>query len=598
MKNNELALKIIELVGDKENIENVIFCSTRLRFVVKDTSLIQRNKIEELNDVYGTAMAGGQFQIVIGSHVGDVYKEVKEIIGEKNQETSSKKNIGQAILDYISNAFIPMVPALVGSGMIKGFLALFTSLGWLAADSTVYSVFTAAGNAVFYFIPFMISYNTAKYLKVNVLVGMVIVGALMEPNFTALAAVEGGVSLFGLPLTIIDYSNLIIPALIMTPILKLLEDGLKKFVPKSIQLLIVPMACIVILVPLLIMLIGPVSQTISLGIQDFSTWLNENNPILLGILVGGTCGYLTMLGMHLALLPIILLNFTSFGYDPVLAFMSATCYAQIGVSLAILFKAKDPQLKSLAAASSATAIISGISEPILFGLCVRYKRSFAVIGIAGAIGGAIMGIFNCAAHGFVNAGILGLPGYYSDTFVYYIIAILTTVICAFAGMILFGFTKEKVEVVKGAKNILTPIKGEVIQLSDLNDDVFASEMVGKGVAIQPREGKVFAPDDAEIVSFLPSNHAIGLKTNEGVELLIHVGINTVQLEGKYFYPKVKQGDIVKQGDLLLEFDIEKIKDAGYEVVTPVIITNVENYNDIFALNKKAVKQGDELIGTI
>lgn len=448
-KFEKIAEEILERIGGAANISNCTHCMTRLRFTLKDTSLVKVEEIEALQGVLGIKNAGGQFQVIIGKDVNDVYDCVCKIANIKTtelditdgEEAGEKKKIGQQILDYISNAFIPLVPALVGSGMLKGFLSLFTYLGWLDATSATYAVLSAAGNAVFYFIPLLIAYNTAKYLKANIVVAMVIMGALMEPNFTALAGAEDPLTLFGLPLTVITYSSMIIPALIIVPIQAQLEKLLKRFIPKSIQLLFVPLITIFVMVVLSVLIIGPASSELSNLIGKASNWLNDTNAVLFGILVGGTVGYLTILGVHMALVPIIMLNFTNMGADPILAFMSATCYAQIGVAFAIWFRSKDKEVKSLAGASGITALLAGVTEPILFGVCMKYKRSYAVIGIAGALGGMIMGIFGCKAMGFVNAGILGLSGYFSDTFRFYLLAAAVSMVAGFILMAVFGFGK-------------------------------------------------------------------------------------------------------------------------------------------------------------
>ena len=448
-KFEKIAEEILERIGGAANISNCTHCMTRLRFTLKDTSLVKAEEIEALQGVLGIKNAGGQFQVIIGKDVNDVYDCVCKIANIKTTElditdgeaAGEKKKIGQQILDYISNAFIPLVPALVGSGMLKGFLSLLTYLGWLDATSATYAVLSAAGNAVFYFIPLLIAYNTAKYLKANIVVAMVIMGALMEPNFTALAGAEDPLTLFGLPLTVITYSSMIIPALIIVPIQAQLEKLLKRFIPKSIQLLFVPLITIFVMVVLSVLVIGPASSELSNLIGKASNWLNDTNAVLFGILVGGTVGYLTILGVHMALVPIVMLNFTNMGADPVLAFMSATCYAQIGVAFAIWFRSKDKEVKSLAGASGITALLAGVTEPILFGVCMKYKRSYAVIGIAGALGGMIMGIFGCKAMGFVNAGILGLSGYFSDTFGFYLLAAAVSMVAGFILMAVFGFGK-------------------------------------------------------------------------------------------------------------------------------------------------------------
>lgn len=455
MSNKEyrkLAADILECVGGKSNISNCMHCMTRLRFTLKDESLADKDKLSSLDGVLGCKTGGGQVQVIIGNAVGDVYEQVCSLAGiqmsdaidEKLDDTSGitgNKSLWQRFLDYITNAFIPMVPALVGSGILKGFLSLFTTLGWMDSGSGGYAVLSAAGNAVFYFIPFLVAYNTAKYLKTNIILALVTVGALMEPNFTALLDSETATTFFGIPLTVISYASLILPALVIVPVQAQLEKLLKKIVPKAVQVLFVSFICIVIMVPLSVLVLGPVTNILTEMITAAITWLNDTNAVLLGVIVGGTVGYLTMLGLHMAFVPIVLLNFTNLGSDSILAFMSATCYAQVGIALAIWFRSKDPQMKSLAGASGITALLSGVTEPILFGLCVKYKKSYPVLGIAGAVGGGLMGLFGCRAMGFVNAGILGISGYFSDTFVMYAVSIAVTTILAFVLMTLV-FKKE------------------------------------------------------------------------------------------------------------------------------------------------------------
>lgn len=448
----KLAADILECVGGKSNISNCMHCMTRLRFTLKDESLADKDKLGSLDGVLGCKTGGGQVQVIIGNAVGDVYEQVCSLAGiqmsdaideklDDTPEISGSKSLWQRFLDYITNAFIPMVPALVGSGMLKGFLSLFTTLGWMDSASGGYAVLSAAGNAVFYFIPFLVAYNTAKYLKTNIILALVTVGALMEPNFTALIDSETATTFFGIPLTAISYASLILPALVIVPVQAQLEKLLKKFVPKVVQVLFVPFICIVIMVPLSVLVLGPVTNMLTELITTAITWLNDTNAVLLGVIVGGTVGYLTMLGLHMAFVPIVLLNFTNLGSDSILAFMSATCYAQVGIALAIWLRSKDPQMKSLAGASGITALLSGVTEPILFGLCVKYKKSYPVLGIAGAVGGGLMGLFGCKAMGFVNAGILGISGYFSDTFPMYVVSIAVTTILAFVLMALV-FKKE------------------------------------------------------------------------------------------------------------------------------------------------------------
>ncbi|MEH7116480.1 glucose PTS transporter subunit IIA, partial [Neobacillus vireti] len=508
--------------------------------------------------------------------------------------------------DIISGSFTPLLGAMAGSGMLKGLLAILTAYHILSADSGTYHILSAAGNALFYFLPILLAVTISIKLGANPYVGAVIGGALLEPNFTGLMTAKS-VTFLGMPIIPMNYSSTVFPIFIAIIIYSILEKFLKKIVHKDIQMFLVPMLSLMIMVPLTIMAFGPFGVYVGNGIVGLISFLSGKSGMLTGALMGGAWPFIVMLGIHNGLIPIVVANLAN-GGDPLLAMVGSAIFAEIGIAIGIMIRSKDAKVKTVAGSTVFPAIVGGVTEPIIYGFIVRYKRTIPYLIISGAIGGAIIGFFGLKQTALVLPSLFAIPVISQK--VPYIIAIVISMILALLLTIIFGFENKKEvvekkevednkveagEIIIKKEAIVSPLTGVIKPLADVDDPVFSSETMGKGVAIEPTVGKAVSPVNGIVTIVFPTGHAIGITSDEGAEVLIHIGINTVQLEGKYYSPVVKQGDRVSQGDLLVNFDIDKIKEAGYPVTTPVIITNTDRYIDIIDMNKKEVQAKEGLL---
>jgi beta-glucoside PTS system EIICBA component len=602
------AKEIVQLVGGEQNIISVVHCATRLRFKLKDHSQADKKSLENLDGVLSVVENSGQFQVVIGSHVSEVYKDVIKIanVGGTAKESSekSKGNVIAKIFEVISGSFSPLLGVLAGAGMIKALLVLLTMTGLLSAESGTYFILSAAGNAVFYFLPIFLGITVATKLGANPYVGGTIGAALLEPNFTNLLQNIGDSTHFlGIPVVLMNYSSTVFPVFIAVSIYAVLDKFLKKIIHKDLQMFLVPMLSLFIIVPLTAVIFGPFGVYFGNSIGTFINFLYSESGILTGALLGGAYTFLTLLGIHQGFAPFILDNLSR-GGDPLLALVSAAVFAQIGLALGIFLKTKDKKVKALAGSTLLPGLFSGVTEPILYGLMIRYKRTIPYVAIAGVVGGGISGLAGATAMTLALPSALSIPIY--SPLVPYIIAMLSALAIATVLTVIFGYEdKKKIEMEENKveagqaiikqEAIVSPLTGVIKPLADVDDPVFSSEAMGKGIAIEPTVGKAVSPVNGTITTVFPTGHAIGITSDEGAEILIHIGINTVQLGGKYYSPVVKQGDRVNQGDLLVNFDIEKIKEAGYPVTTPIIITNTDRYIDIIDLNKEAVQAKEALL---
>jgi len=605
MDYNNLANQILKLVGGEKNVGSVIHCATRLRFKLRDNKKANKVEIEKLNGVLSVVESGGQFQVVIGSDVSNVYKEIMKIgnFGIKSDsEIEEKGSVTSRIFGVVSGSFSPLIPALAGSGMLKALLTVLTMTHLLSAQSGTYSIMSAAANAVFYFLPVFLGITCAIKLEANPYVGGVIGAALLEPNLTALLAVGKTSTFIGIPVVLMDYSSSVFPIFIAVSIFAVFERLLKKVIHKDVQMFLVPMLSLMVMVPLTVIAFGPFGVYAGNAIGAGVTFLSGKSGILTGAVMGAAWTFLTVLGLHWGLVPIILANIAS-GGDPIIAMAAAAPFAQMGLAFGIFVKTRDKKLKTLAGATLLPGLLSGVTEPIVYGLLLRYKRTIPYVALGGAVGGAISGMLGVQEKVFAFPSALAIPAF--SPMLLYVIAMLIAFTIAAVLTIVFGYEKkDKLPQSKLESDgtpflkkevIVSPLTGEVKLLSFVNDPVFSSETMGKGIAIEPAIGEVSSPVDGIVTAIFPTKHAIGIISDGGVEILIHVGINTVQLEGKYFTQLVEQGAKVKQGDLLVKFDIKKIKEAGYQVITPVIITNTDNYSDVLASNIKQIKKGEILL---
>lgn len=628
MDHKKMGDDIVRLVGGEANINGLVHCATRLRFDLKDSKKAERETLEKHDGVITVVESGGQFQVVIGSNVAHVYAEImknRDFGGDSSsssESTGEKTSVLSKVFEVISGSFSPLIPAMAGSGMLKALLTVLTMLGWMSDTSDTYLILSAAGNAVFYFLPIFLGITLGMKLKANPYVAGVIGAALMEPNFTGLMDKGSDVSFLGIPVVMMNYSASVFPIFISISIYAVLHKLLKKIILKDLQLFLVPMIALMIMVPLSAMAFGPFGTTVGDWISSGVTWLIGVSGILSGIVLGGFMTFMVVFGLHWGFTPITIQNI-GVGGDPIEAMAAAAVFAQIGVAFGIFLKAKkNKTLRTLAGSTSLTGLLAGVTEPIVYGLILRYKRVIPIVVIAGAIGGAINGHFGVKMTAYVFHNIFAIP-VYTPTVVY-VIAIACSFAVAAVLTVMFGYesktkdtdavknesvantsaesTPAELPVVSETKaneikkeQIYSPLTGRAVALSTINDPAFSTGAMGKGLAIVPEIGEVVAPVDGVVTSLFPTGHAIGLTTNAGTEILIHIGINTVALKGKHFNPVVQEGDIVRQGDLLIQFEIDKIKEAGYETVTPVIVTLTQQEVDVFETTQEQVQKNDVLL---
>ncbi|MDF9844766.1 MULTISPECIES: beta-glucoside-specific PTS transporter subunit IIABC [unclassified Paenibacillus] len=613
MNHKHVASEVLNLVGGEQNVVDVVHCATRLRFKLADSSQANKSKLEEMPEVITVVESGGQYQVVIGNEVAHVYKELEKLVhlgtSTDKKEVKSDQTWVAKVFEVISASFSPLIPALVGAGMIKALLSLSLFFGWLPADSGTYLILSAAANAIFYFLPIFLGVTASKKMGANPYIGGMIGASLLEPNFTGLLANGTHSSFLGIPVVLFDYSSSVFPIFIASIIYAMLDKLLKKVVYKDIQMFVVPTLSLLVMVPFTALVFGPFGVYVGEAIASGIDFLSQSSSILTGVVVGGSFTFLTILGLHWGLIPIILQDLSD-GSSPILAMSHMGTYAQIGLAIGIFFRARDKRIKAIAGPAALTGLLSGVTEPIMYGLMLRYKRTIPYIVIAGAIGGGILGAVHGSLSSFVFASIFSFGAYHPLGKV--LICIVAALVVGLLLPLLFGFeNKGKQEettqstpvsslvVPSGetlqSESIVSPLIGSIKPLSHVDDPVFSTEAMGKGVAIEPTEGLVYAPFDGVVTSLVSSKHAVGMTSDSGVEILVHVGLNTVKLKGKYFTSFVNEGDRIRKGDKLLEFDIEKIREAGFSVTTPIIVTNTFNYQQITHSEKERISSNENLL---
>lgn len=584
-----LAQNIVEMVGGKSNVNNVYHCQTRLRFTLVDESRANQNAIEQLDGVAKVIINAGVFQVVIGTHVKDVFEEIEKLV-DLQQETvikTEKKNILTTIIDFVAGTFQPVIPALSGAGMVKAVLALLMVFGWISKDSQTYYLLNLFADGVFYFLPMLLAFTCAQKLKCNPILAVSVAAIMMHPSWGALVAAKEPVLFFDIiPFTLATYTSTVIPIILVIFVQSYVEKFITKWIPKSVELVFVPMLTFLIMGTIALSVLGPIGSIVGGYLAEFFNFLSSNVSWAPALLIGGFLPIMVMFGLHNGVAPLGVMQMAELGYDSIFG-PGCVCsnIAQATASLVVALRTKDKKVKQLASSGSITAFM-GITEPTLYGVNLPKKYPLIAAMIGGGCGGLYAGLTQ--THRFAT-GSSGLPAvllYIGDdtmTFFYNIlIALLITIVITAILTYVLSFKYEKSESLDKNQDIqfITPLQGEIYPLSAAKDDAFASEALGKGVVIEPSEGMVTAPFDGEIVTLFPTNHAIGIVSNSGVEVLIHIGINTVELQGKYFHPHIKQGDHVRAGQRLVSFDMDEIKAAGYERQTMIIITNSNDYASV------------------
>ncbi|WP_195262977.1 beta-glucoside-specific PTS transporter subunit IIABC [Clostridium sp. 1001275B_160808_H3] len=626
MNYENLAKSILEKVGGEKNVSNLTHCATRLRFNLKDTSKANTDALKNTQGVMGVVDKGGQYQVIIGNDVNNVYKEIIKISNIENgnsngsNEVDDRKPIAK-VIDTITGIFTPILPAITAAGMMKAVLALLTAFKLVSTDSQSYQVINFMADAAFYFLPLLLANSAAKKFKCNQYLAMMLGGMLLHPTFVTMVntAKEAGtsISVFGLPISLASYSSSVLPIILGVWFMSYVEPIADKVSPKAIKFFTKPLITALVTGIVLLVVIGPlgyiISDKIGLAIKTLESYASWLVPTL----IGGLTPLLVMTGTHYGLIPIGINNRMTMGYDTIIyPGMLASNVSQGGAALAVALKTKNKEIKQLASSAGITAVC-GITEPALYGVNLRFKTPLYASMIGGAIGGLFLGLFRVSNYSGGSPGFLTLPSYIGGetmmNFVYACIGAVISVAVSFAAGLILYRDKEEVtdtevvdksdeninkEALGNAITIASPINGEIVPLSEVKDETFASEMMGKGIAIKPIEGKVVSPINGTVEMMFKTKHAIGLKSNDGAEVLIHVGMDTVQLEGKHFKSFVKDGDKVNIGDTLVEFDMEAIKKEGYELTTPVIVTNTMDYLEVLPMNLKAAKAGDTIISIL
>lgn len=615
------ASTILNYVGGTSNVTSLVHCATRLRFVLKDNNKIEKDKLEKLPSVLSVVLSGGQCQVVIGPNVTDFYDVIQQELKaqEPSNENEENKKEKFSLTKVISGAFLPLISIMAGAGMVKALLTVLATLHWLSPTSTLYLVCSAAGNSVFYFLPIFLGVTLSKQFKADPFVGGALGAALLEPNFTGLIG-KHGLKLLGLGLEPIDYSMTVFPIFVIIAVYVLLDKLLKKIIPRQLQLFLNPMICLLLLVPATVLVFGPFGTNVGNWISAAIMWLFGKSRLIAGLVLGAAYPFLTVLGLHWGFTPITLQNLKSVGGDVVEGVNVCAVWGQIGIALGTflytLHKKDSTKLREVSGSTAVTGIFAGVTEPILYGLIMQSKRLMIITAIAGGIGGAVSGLCHVMMTSYVFHNIFSI---FMLSYKPIGSMIMSSGISLILGIILtyfWGFKNDEVNSAKVAADLVqaatkdqkakasspliitSPFAGKVIDLASVQDKVFASKSVGKGLAFIPSSNHVVAPFNGQVITVLPSQHAIGLRGENGVEVLIHIGLDTVKLNGKYFKMLVKNGERVKQGQELLIADLKQIKNAGYVLESPVIITNPEQYQIEFNVKAGDLVQEQDQIMTV
>ena len=608
MNYQETAKGILGQVGGIENISFMTNCATRLRLNFKDESKVDLEAVKKTPGVVGAVKKGGQYQIIIGTDVGHVLSEIQKCGtitgGEAGQE--KKENLANRLMSMIAGIFAPIIPALTAGGMVKVVLTLLTFFGVVSKESQTYYIVNLIADSAFYFLPVLVAVSTAAKLKCNMYLAGVIGAVLLHPNFISLTGAGEAVRFIGLPVTLISYGSSVIPSILAIALMSVVEPLADKISPKPIKFLSKPLITLLAVAPVTLIVLGPLGYTIGTGIAAGADYLNQNVSWLVPTLMGAFMPLLVLTGMHWSFTPIIVQSYATYGCEAVMgpgSFVSNIC--QGAASLAVAIKTKNKELRQVATSAGVTALL-GVTEPAMFGVTLKLKRPLYAVMIGGACGGLYAGINGVVRYTSGTPGLASFAIFIGENPMNVVHAFISVGIGAaitFALTWFLGFEDEGAAPAK-AKNggslvqkvtIASPADGELIELSQVKDETFASGVLGKGAAVVPANGRVVSPANGKITSVFPTKHAIGIVDENGAELLVHIGMDTVKLEGKYFTAHVKDGDLVKKGDLLAEFDKKAVEAEGYDTTVAVLVTNSQEFLDVLPAARGAVKAGEDLM---
>ncbi|MGG5342363.1 beta-glucoside-specific PTS transporter subunit IIABC [Enterococcus sp. AZ192] len=584
MDEKNVAKEILENVGGANNVSHLEHCSTRLRFTLVDDSKVDAEAIKKISGVLGITQTA-QTQVIIGGAVVEVYREVEKLLSGIQVDTekgSKKKQKWQdVILDFVISIFQPLIPAIAGGGILKSLLMLLNLIGVLDKTTSTYQILTFVGDAPLYFLPLLVAITTANKLKVNSLVAVSAVGGLLIPGLTAL--ITEGTTLAGLPIQNINYAYQVFPAILCVISYSFLEKFFTKISPKVIRSFFVPMMSLLIVVPLTLLVLGPIGFTFGQGFASVIMTVFARFGWIAVALLAAFLPFMVVTGMHKAMIPYVITSLGETGKELIYNAASlAHNIAEAGACFAVTIRSKDKGLKATAVSAGISALF-GITEPALYGVTILHKRVLYGVMFGSLIGGATLGLLSVEAYVAVGPGIASLSMFISETLpnnlMYAVIGLVVSFVASFAAV----FVLWKEPATAGAQENETneidfnaPVEGQMIPLSEVKDDVFASKMLGDGVAIIPTKGELYAPANGTIKMIYNTKHALGMQTDEGIEILFHIGIDTVNLGGKYFESFVSEGQKVTQGDMLIKFNLLKIKEAGFDPTTIIVITEPKN----------------------
>lgn len=608
-----LAEDLIRNIGGMENITGLYHCVTRLRFQLKDDHLANTEAIRTCKGVLSVVSGQGQYQVVIGNEVTDVYDAILRLYPIKNAKQAESDD-GQKtgnwlarMLNSVSSIMNPIVTALAGAGMLKALLVILTTtLGWLDKTSATYAILSAAGNSVFYFLPLFLAISSAKTFRANPYIALAIVGALLEPSFVKLMHAPGDVVRFmGVPVVLMQYAGTLVPAVVSIWLYAKLEVQLKRIIPKSIDIFAASMIALLIMVPAAVIVIGPIGVAAANAVGGAVNLLSERAGGLTGAIIGGGWTFLVMLGIHWGVVPIMVNNVSSLGYDVIRPMVAAATFASAGAAFGAFLKLRKKEDRAFALSTLAPALLGGVTEPIIYGISLNYKRILIAQAFGGAAAGMFMGAMKTKAFVYVFPAITTLPAFIGDTFVYYLfgitIAFSVTALCTYAFGIPAPAAEAKAEAnadggrKAGALSLNACVRGRQIELTQVKDAVFSQKLLGDGTAFVPAEGTLYAPAAGVVETVFPTGHAVGLRTPEGVEILLHIGVDTVALEGKGFRALVQQGDTAAAGQKLVKFDMECIEAEGYDLTTMMCVSNTDAIADMRVLFPDRVTEHSKVI---
>ncbi|GEJ72896.1 beta-glucoside-specific PTS transporter subunit IIABC [Enterococcus faecalis] len=591
-----IAKEILKDVGGKDNIVDVTHCYTRLRFVLKDTKQANKEALLQTEGVISVVESGGQYQVVLGNKVAHVYNALEPLLAQQlttKTSTKEKNSLGNRILNTVAAIFTPVVPAIAASGMLKGILAIAVMVAnnFYQVDLkplNTYIILSAASDALFYFMPVILGYSAAKVFKTNEYIAMVIGATLCYPTIVSLMTEESAVTLFGLHVTKANYVSTVIPIILAIFILAYVQRFLEKVIPEVLKIIMVPTLSLLLMIPATLLLFGPIGIYLGDGVNWLYYYIMNLSPILLGGFIGGIWCVLVIFGAHRGLVPIGINDVARTGRQNLLAFAGAANFSQAGAAFGVFVRTKNKDLKAVAASATVTALF-GITEPAIYGANLRLKKPMIYAVASGAAGGALMSWGGSYGTAFANQGLLTIPVYAeagTKAFICYLLGCGIAFFCAFLLTIFLGFNdlpldesrqepglKTEAGTVKEKQRIQAPVQGQLVSLDQINDEVFASQQMGKTLAIYPTEEQIVSPGNGQVTALYPTHHAIGLKLDNGAEILLHIGINTVELKGRGFETFVKVGERVRLGQKLLSFDKQIIQAAGYDPTVLVIVTN-------------------------